>query len=209
MTAATLAAVASAGAATSPWWVAPAVLAALMATVVAIFTLIVNGRRARTDRQRVLFAEVFGDIAAYKEFVYIVRRRRHDEPEAERVRISTELSALQCRLNKHRVILKVEAARVSASFDELLDATRRVAGGAIRDGWNTNPITADSNIHVRVDLSELAAHEDRYLVVVADHLSLTPAFARLAARAVLSSVRGRWRAFRTRRPVATATSPKW
>ena len=189
MTPTSLVPAASAAAAATPWWVAPAVLAALIAGTAAVFTLIVNGRRARMDRKRVLFAEVFGNIAAYKEFVYIVHRRRHDEPEAERARISTELSQAQRRLNQHSALLTVEAPRVSASFDELLDATRRVAGGAIRDGWNTEPITDDSNIHVDVDLSELSMYEEKYLVAVADHLALAPWWVRHAGRAVLADTR--------------------
>src|SRR5687768_3270196 len=99
-----------------PWWFARAVVAALVAALVGIITLAVNGRRARNDRQRQLFASAFGDIAAYCEFPYIVRRRRHDAPEEERVRISTELSEIQRRLNHNRAVLQVEAPRVARAY---------------------------------------------------------------------------------------------
>ncbi|MGH9245480.1 MAG: hypothetical protein ACRD29_14430 [Acidimicrobiales bacterium] len=151
-------------AATTTWWLAPAIIAALVTLVAGIVTLIVNGRRARVDRQRVVFAAANADLAAYREFVYIVRRRRHDQPEAERVRISGELSAVQSRLNQNAAVLKVEAPRVADAYDELLRITRRVAGGAIRDGWDTPPITADTDIHVDLDLSAIDPCETAYLL---------------------------------------------
>lgn len=177
MTSTTLAPAAGAAVA-APWWVAPAVIAAVITGLIAVATLVVTGRRARVDRQRVLFAEVLGDLAAYREFVYIVRRRRHDEPEGERVRISTALSAVQRKLNHHSAVLKVEAPRVADAYDHLLRTTRHIAGSAIRDGWNTPAITDDTSIHVNVDLTPIDAHEPTYLVEVGDHLSTTPAILR-------------------------------
>ena len=184
----------TAAATSAPWWVAPAVIAAVIAGIVGVITLIVNGRRARVDRQRVRFAQVLGDLAAYREFVYIVRRRRHDEPEAERVRISTELSKVQKKLNHHAAVLRVEAPRVATTFVELLRVTRQVAGGAIRQGWETAPITEDSGIHVDVDLTGIEPYEDAYLIEVADHLSPLPGAARRRARAAMSRIH----AFRAR-----------
>lgn len=188
MTPTTLAAAATATtAATTPWWVAPAVIAAAITGAIAVATLLINGRRARIDRQRVLFGEVLGNLAAYREFVYIVRRRRHDEPEAERIRISTELSAVQAKLNKHAAVLKVEAPRVALAYDELLRITRQIAGGAIRDGWNTEPITEDTSIHVDVDLTPIDTRERTYLLEVGDHLSAAPAVVRRWWRSATSA----------------------
>lgn len=186
----------STGAASAPWWVAPAIIGAFITAAVAIATLIVNGRRGRSERHRTLFADAFGDIAAYQEYVYIVRRRRHDEPEAERVRISTELSEVQRRLNRHRAVLQVEGPRVARSFTALLAATRKHAGAAIRDGWNTAPITADAEIHVNVDLSGIAASEAAFLLAVGDHLALAPWWLRDAARTLRAATRRAWLALR-------------
>lgn len=206
MTPTTLVHAASAAASTAPGWLAPAVIAALITGVIAVATLIVNGRRARLDRQRVLFAEVLGDLAAYREFVYIVRRRRHDEPEAERVRISTELSEVQRKLNQHAAVLKVEAPRVADAYDELLRITRCVAGRAIRDGWNIPAITDDSSIHVNVDLTPIDAHERKYLIEVGDHLSDTPAFVRRWWRSVSGAAATR-RSRRAAPHAATTAKP--
>jgi hypothetical protein len=202
----TLAPAASGATATIPWWLAPTVIAALITSGIAVATLLVNGRRARVDRQRVLFAEVLGDLAAYREFVYIVRRRRHDEPATERVRISTELSEVQRKLNKHAAVLRVEAPRVSTAFDELLRITRRIAGGAIRDAWNAPPITEDSSIHVDINLSPIDAQEQHFLIEVGDHLSAMPAFVRRWRRSVAAAARARRSHRATPRTAAAAKS---
>jgi hypothetical protein len=194
-------------AATDPWWVAPAVIAAVIAGVIAVITLMVNGRRARADRQRQLFGAAFADITSYCEFPFIVRRRRHDAPEEERVRISTALSDVQRKLNHNRAVLRVEAPRVARAYGALVDVTRRVAGAAIREGWNLAPITADTGVHVTdVDLSAIAPYEDVYLEAVADHLALTPWWVRADGRWVAAKLTGPWH--RRRRPTAGTPAPE-
>jgi hypothetical protein len=166
-----------------PWWIAPAIIAAAIAGVIAVVTLIVNGRRARSDRQRELFGSAFGDVSSYCEYPYIVRRRRHDQPVEERIRITTELSDVQRKLNHNRAVLQVEAPRVARAYIALVDATRRIAGAAIHDGWDLAPITADTSVHVNdVDLSGIKPYEDAYLTAAADHLALTPWWLRATAR---------------------------
>lgn len=172
------------------WWVAPAVIAAFVAAVAGIITLVVQGRRSRTDRQRQLFAAAFGDIAAYCEFPFIVRRRRADDPAAERQRISTELSAVQQRLNQSQAVLRVEAPRVAEAYMQLVDATRHIAGSAISRGWDLEPLDADSGVHVRdVDLAPIKEFEWRFLLEASDHLALEPASLRRARREVASRLR--------------------
>jgi hypothetical protein len=178
-------------AATEPWWVAPAVIAAAIAGVIAVMTLIVNGRRARADRQRELFGAAFGDISSYCEYPYIVRRRRHDLPEEERLRISTQLSEVQGKLNHNRAVLRAEAPRVARAYTALVLATREIAGAAIRQGWNLTPITADTDVHVSdVDFSAIKPYEDDYLRAVADHLALAPWRLRAAGRWLIRTAGG-------------------
>lgn len=177
---------------TDPWWVAPAIIAAAIAGVIAVITLVINGRRARSDRQRELFAAAFGDVASYCEFPYIVRRRRHDEPEAERLRISTELSDVQRKLNHNRSVLRVEAPRVARAYAALVGAARATAGASIREGWDLTPISADTGMHVAdVDLSAVHPFEDAYLTAVADHLALAPWWLREVGRWLAHYVRTR------------------
>lgn len=186
---------ATAAAASVPWWVAPAVIAALIAATMTGIGIIVNGRRSRLDRQRQLFASAFGDITAYCEFPYIVRRRRHDAPAEERVRISGELSGVQQRLNHNAAVLRVEAPRVGKAYANLVNTTRAVAGAAIHDGWDQPARTADGDVHVTdVNLSTIKPAEDAYLEAARDHLALTPAPIHRAVRSVGRRLPGLWRA---------------
>jgi hypothetical protein len=195
-------------AATDPWWLAPAVIAATIAATIAAITLIVNGRRARSDRHRELFAAAFGDIASYCEFPYIVRRRRHDAPEEERIRISTALSEVQRKLNHNRAVLRVEAPPVAQAYARLLDATREVAGAAIRDGLNLAPVTSHAVVHVTdVDLTPIKAYEDAYLLAAADRLALTPSWLRVCWRWLVRKVAATWRSRRTDPPVDRTQEP--
>ena len=127
----------------------PAVIAAAIAGTIAIITLVVNGRRVRSDRQRELFGAAFGDVASYCEFPYIVRRRRHDLPEEERIRITTELSEVQRKLNHNRAVLRVEAPRVARAYTDLVEATRRIAGSAIHAGWTARTSRAAATARTR------------------------------------------------------------
>src|SRR6266516_2205004 len=80
---------------TSSDWVAPAIVAAIVAAAVSLTTFALTGRRARLDRQRQLFADAFEAVTEYREYPYIVRRRSGDEPAKERTRISSDLSKVQ------------------------------------------------------------------------------------------------------------------
>lgn len=181
--------------AATPWWVAPAVIAAVIAAVATLIALYVNGRRAHKHRQRALFAAAFGDVAAYKEFPYIVRRRRHDTPAEERIRISSDLSEVQRKLNHNRAVLQVEAPRVARAYAELVVATRGTAGGVISTGWDLDPMVDDHGMHVTdVDLSPLQPFEDRFLQAAADHLALTPWWVRAGFRWTAAARLGRRRA---------------
>jgi hypothetical protein len=53
--------------------------------------------------------------AAYREFVYVVRRRRHDDPAGDRVRITEAMRAVQHDLSRFEAPMKVERAQVVAS----------------------------------------------------------------------------------------------
>lgn len=166
-----------------PGWLGPAIVVAAITSAVTLLTLVVNGRRNRTDRQRGLFSSALGDVVRYSEFAYIVRRRRQDIPEEERRRISTELSDIQSRLDCNRAVLEIEAPRVGRAYATLVEETRRVAGSAIRDGWNIAPIAKDSEVHVTdVDLSGIEQHRVSYQRAVADHLAISPWWLRAALR---------------------------
>lgn len=178
-----------------PSWLTPAIIGTLITAVVTVLiafaTLVINHRRARSDRQRELFGAAFGDVASYGEYPYIVRRRRADQPEQERLRISTELSEVQRRLNHNRMVLRVESPRVARAYAELVRSARTTAGASIKSGWDLDPIETDADMSVDdVDLSAMHPFEEAYLTAVADHLAITPWWIRACARSVFVRFRG-------------------
>ncbi len=179
----------AAAASSAPSWFTSAILAALVSAAVALATVAWNGRSNRLDRQRQLFAEALGVVMAYREFVFIVRRRPNDDPQT-RHQITSELSRVQAQLNTFRGQLLVEAPRVGRRYEELVDETRRLVGQYIHLAWDTPPITHDSGVHaLDVDYGSLAAYDAAHLSSVADHLSViwAPLRARLRRRPVEAS----------------------
>lgn len=179
----------AADAATTAWWVAPGVIAAAIAATVAVLTLVAQSRRSRTDRQRVLMADAFGDIATYCEYPYIVRRRSGTREDRET--ITNDLSEIQKRLNRNRFVLEVEAPRVGRAYVALLAQVREIAGASIRAGWDQAARTPEEGVNVNdVDLTAIVPYEKAFLTATADHLSMLPWWLRATGRWVRRMVRG-------------------
>ena len=79
--------------------VAAALISAIVTSCIAELTARRKSREEERSRQRDLFASAFQAYAAYRELPYAVRRRRHDEPAAERVRLSETTREIQSRLS--------------------------------------------------------------------------------------------------------------
>jgi hypothetical protein len=159
-------------------WIGPAIVAAGIAALVSIITVIVNGILQRRDRQRQLMAEAFEKVQTYREFIYVVRRRlpdTADDAADNHARISNDLSQVQARLNSLRALLKVEAPRVGAAYEDLVANTRQIAGGYIRSAWaQPSGIEAGQMNVTDVDLSALEELDAAYLAVVLAELALPP-----------------------------------
>jgi len=152
-------------------WVTPTIVISIVALAVSLFTFFLTGRRTRLDRQRQVFADAMDAVMTYREYPFIVFRRNPDEPAKERQRISADLSELQAKLNGLKGRLKVEDRYVGDKFEELLAATRRIAGPMITEAWNRDPAPSDGSIHnPGWDFSELDGCDEAYLRAVADHL---------------------------------------
>ena len=105
----------------------------------------------------------------------MIRRRRKDTPEEERIRISTELRRVQVDLAFYSAWLMTESRHVHRSFSKLLEQTRKVAGVAMHDAWLEPAAEDDSGMNMpKVDMSALAPLETAFLEEVADHLALAP-----------------------------------
>jgi hypothetical protein len=166
-----------------PWWLTPAIITALLALLGTLVTIAYNGLRARRDRQREMFARAFAAVADYWEFPYVVRRRRPDEPEAERVRISEALRDVQSRLSFYQAWIATEATKVADAYDELVSATRRIMGEQIHEGWNGPPARSDAEMNISgIRRDGLQDHADVYLAAVHEHLVRFPKLRRARRR---------------------------
>lgn len=131
-----------------------------------------SGQRELAARRRAQFADAFSAVVSYEEFPFVIRRRRASNPEDERIRISTELRAVQERLAFHSAWLRTESPRVADAYDALLQETRRTAGSEMRRAWGMEAIGQDSDMNVAdVDLSAIGPLKVAYLEAVRRHLS--------------------------------------
>jgi hypothetical protein len=117
-------------------------------------------------------------IAAYKEFPYVVRRRRSGAPSTEadeRARISEELRKVQADLSYYGAWMDTESSRVASTYTALDVEVRRVAGQQIHDAWVEAPICEDKGMNMPdLGLDELDESEKAFLAAASDHLSFVP-----------------------------------
>lgn len=157
-------------------WEAPQTVAAIVGGLTAMVALLgiwINGLRAERQRRREVYADALVTTFAYREFAYVVRRRRHDAPSEERTRISESLREIQRDLSRHQALMKIERCRdVAAKYEHLVAKTREVAGGYMHEGWKAPAATNDAQMNIGdIDYSTLSAFEDAYLKAVANDLS--------------------------------------
>jgi len=154
----------------------------MVAVIVGTFslaTLAINswlsGHRDRMNRRRDIFSKAFIAAVAYQEFPYVVRRRRSSAPEDERIRISTELRAVQADISYYGAWLSTESRRVSAAYEELISKMREIAGHQIHEAWTIEPLTEDTGMNMPdLGLGALTPFKEKYLKEVSSHLSCIP-----------------------------------
>lgn len=164
-----LTAAAASGATTSSLiWAAlisGSVIAAIVGALVNTWLARRKSREEELARVQVMLAEAFQAVAEYKEFPYAIRRRRHDVPSEERVRLSGELRSVQARLTFYEEWTRIEDKSVGDCYLDLVKQLRRIAGAACNQAWLTPPLTEDSQMNIareEVDLSALATYERDY-----------------------------------------------
>ena len=158
-----------------PWPVIGAAIIASVSFIIFVLTNWWNGERERLARSREVFSKAYATVQEYKEFPYVIVRRRTDSPEEERIRISSELRRVQSDLAFYSAWLTTESRHVHRSFSELLEQMRHVAGAAMHEAWLKPAAEDDSEMNVpKLDLSVLAPYESAYLEEVVDYLSLWP-----------------------------------
>ena len=166
-----------------PWPLVGAAVTGAVSVLIFVITNWRNGERERLNRSREIFSNAYVAIQEYKEFPYVIRRRKKGSPEEERVRISSELKRVQSDLAFYSAWLKTESPHVHRSFAELLEQVRRIAGTAMREAWLDPPIEGDSEMNMPdLGLSALTPFETSYLNEVVDHLSICPRWLRRLRR---------------------------
>ena len=166
-----------------PWPVVAAVVTGVVSILIFAGTNWWNGQRERRTRNREVFAKAYATVQDYKEFPYVIRRRRKGAPEDERLRISSELRKVQADLAFYSAWLKTESPHVHRSFSEFLVQVRGVAGTAMHEAWLAPAAEDDSKMNMPdLGLAALTPYESTYLEEVVDHLSLCPRWLRRICR---------------------------
>ncbi len=137
--------------------------------------LVRDGRSGQVARQRNEYASALAAALKYLEFPYVIRRRRHDIPEEERVRISTEVQAVQQELAYYTAWLQIGPLRISSAYIDVVDEAREVAGKAMHEAWLSDPAESDEAMNTAaLNLNRFRSLQDEYLREVSDHLAWTP-----------------------------------
>lgn len=150
--------------------------AAVAAVISAVVTLATQGltlRQQETGRQREMFAKALAACVAYREFPFAIRRRRADQPDAERLRLSEAIRDVQQQLAFYGAWIDTESTEVGEAYRELVRATRTLAGQQMHDAWIDAAATSDENMNIDgIDNAPLVSLEAVYMAAVRKHLSL-------------------------------------
>lgn len=150
--------------------------ALVVAIVTGLFNWFLAFRRSREEertRKRELYAQAFATYTEYKEYPYVIRRRNHEKPAEERIRISEQIRQTQERLNFFLAWTQVESNPIGNAYADLVSEARRRAGTAMKAAWEDPPITEDAHMSIPrslVDLNGLQTYEVKYFKAIQDHL---------------------------------------
>ena len=112
------------------WKVIAALIAAALAFLAHMIVLLVNGRRARQERLRELYAGGWAAAQSYKEMAFAIRRRDIEDRAGERVRLSEAMREIQEDLSYHEALIGRErSGRVATEYRALVLKIREIAGG--------------------------------------------------------------------------------
>lgn len=119
----------------------------MLALVGVAVTLFVNGAREERRRRRETHARALEAIARYYEMPFLIRRRRHDEPSAERARLTERFADVQAELTSCEALIRADRdPAVRTAYTALVTAVRTLAGAQAASAWDTEPITSDAEM---------------------------------------------------------------
>lgn len=119
----------------------------MFALVGVAVTLLINGAREERRRRREIHARALEALARYHEMPFLIRRRRHDEPSAERVRLTERFADVQAELASCEALMRADPdSAVRKAYAALVAAVRTHAGKQASSAWDTEPITSDAEM---------------------------------------------------------------
>lgn len=120
------------------WSAAATVIAAGITVAGVVLGLLANSAANRRQRRAEIFAEAIRAVSDYREGPYRVARC-HNSPE-QRFALTTDLSAVQGRIDAHAVLIRLHAGRkVAAAYDAYVSAARQEAGKQMQEQWRRRP----------------------------------------------------------------------
>jgi hypothetical protein len=145
------------------WTQGGIIIAALIAAIGVMATIITTSGRAHRERLTDMYAEALSGVSQYIEGPYRIRRRTIGNAD-QRVAITTFLSDVKARIDHSQNMLNLHApAGVGAAYEAYVRAAMREAGQQMREAWTVPGIRhdLDVNLHVaypKVDSDEMRAH---------------------------------------------------
>lgn len=143
-----------------------------------VLTWWANGIRSERARLQTLFADAYAAVVSYQEFPFAIRRRRaplpgHEEIASdERIRITNALQAVQEKLSNYTAQIGAESTEVSSKYDALVQQTRYIAGGYMREAWTASPLDNDAGMNITdIKYDELKPLQTEYLDAMKDNLA--------------------------------------
>lgn len=119
----------------------------MFALVGVAITLLVNGAREERRRRREIHARALEAVARYYEMPFLIRRRRHDEPSIERVRLTERFADVQAELASCEALMRADPDRsVRTAYASLVTAIRTHAGQQASAAWDADPITTNAEM---------------------------------------------------------------
>ncbi len=146
-------------------------IAALLATGIAILGYSFQQTLARRERCAGIYSEALRAIEDYLEAPYLVRRR--DGSPTARGAVTNHVSEIQSRIAYYTALLQIHAPEnVSLAYDKLVQAARSEAGPQMSDAWKSNPTKRDRDVplHARFDRSHSDAHRLTFIRLIRGRL---------------------------------------
>lgn len=141
-------------------------LAALIAVAGVVIGFGVTSAQSRRERRAQTYADSVKAVSEYLEGPYRVARCHNNA--AERAALSTDISAIQARIDAHTVLLRLHAtAAVADAYDSYVRAARVEAGRQMTAEWNKPPAKKHRDMNMLQPFDRASSSADRKKVIEA------------------------------------------